>query len=215
MQFKLVQSIWLRIYPKIQIRLNMIDLFTYRHRIGSFSCKQFRSQNASKSQNRGDKLKDNKIHHSAMIIVVYLMTMLLICQSQQTDDGTVESCFGQFMMKNVLKVSAQACSKCNEYLVLRVLRVKTKSVKVVDINFEAKYLNGNIQNQKGIVNMHLNIRSLRLKVIEVKSLVKEHNPHTFGISEAELCKDIIDEKSLKVPGYNILFQISTSFGLTR
>ena len=74
-----------------------------------------------------------------------------------------------------------------------------------DHNFEARYLHGNIIKQKGIVNLHLNIRSLRYKVAEVKYLIKEHNPHIFGISESELNKNVIKEEALKIPGYNILF----------
>ena len=64
--------------------------------------------------------------------------------------------------------------------------------------------------------MHLNIRSLRHKMFEVKCLVKEHNPHIFGISETELVRDTIDEKILKIPGYNILFPSSWSrYGFAR
>ena len=50
---------------------------------------------------------------------------------------------------------------------------------IIDFNFEARYLHGNIQKQKGILNMHLNIRSLRYKVYEVKQLIKQHNPSIF------------------------------------
>ena len=38
-------------------------------------------------------------------------------------------------------------------------------------NFQAKYKNGN--RKKGILNLHLNIRSLNNKVIEVKNLIKQ------------------------------------------
>ena len=76
---------------------------------------------------------------------------------------------------------------------------------IVDHNFEARYLHGNIQKQKGILNMHLNIRSLRYKVYEVKQLIKQHNPSIFGLSECEIKRDRVDEKDLKVPGYDILF----------
>jgi hypothetical protein len=75
--------------------------------------------------------------------------------------------------------------------------------EIIDHNFEARYLYGNIQKQKGILNMHINIRSLRFKVYEIKQLVKEHNPNIFGISECELNKDMVEEKSLKIPGYDI------------
>ena len=78
--------------------------------------------------------------------------------------------------------------------------------EIVDHNFLARYQHGNItQKKKGILNMHLNIRSLRYKVHEVKQVVKEHKPFILGISECELKKDKVDETCLKVPGYDILF----------
>ena len=77
--------------------------------------------------------------------------------------------------------------------------------EIVNHNFEARYINGNIQKMKGILNMHINIRSLKNKVYEVKQIVKENNPTLLGLSECELFKDRIDEKSLKVPGYSIVF----------
>jgi hypothetical protein len=74
---------------------------------------------------------------------------------------------------------------------------RRKSSEIIDHNFLARYINGNIQKKKGILNMHLNIRSLRYKVYEVKQVIKEHNPTILGISECELYKDRIDEKCLK------------------
>ena len=80
------------------------------------------------------------------------------------------------------------------------------SKTIVDHNFLARYQYGNIiQKKKGILNMHLNIRSLRYKVPEVKHVIKQNNPNILGISEAELFKDRIDEICLKIPGYDILF----------
>ena len=76
----------------------------------------------------------------------------------------------------------------------------TKISEIVNHNF-----NGNIQKKKGILNMHLNIRSLRNKVFEVKKVIKDNNPHILGISECELKKENVDEKCLKIPGYDILF----------
>ena len=47
--------------------------------------------------------------------------------------------------------------------------------KRISPNFKARYKYGNIKDQKrGIKNMHLNIRSLRNKVFEVKNIVKEY-----------------------------------------
>ena len=71
-------------------------------------------------------------------------------------------------------------------------------------NFLSRYINGNI-GQKGIRNLHLNIRSLKFKVAEVRNLIKEHAPHILGLSECELKRETISEAELKVPGYTILF----------
>ena len=55
--------------------------------------------------------------------------------------------------------------------------------------------------------MHLNIRSLTNKVLEVKNLVKQHSPNILGLSECELRKvdNQYDESRLKIPGYTALF----------
>ena len=76
------------------------------------------------------------------------------------------------------------------------------------VNFKARYKFGNpVSRSRGIKNFHLNIRSLVNKISEVKSIVKQHNPHILGISEAELRNvgNKFDEKKLKIPGYNLLF----------
>ena len=92
---------------------------------------------------------------------------------------------------------------CGNYFIREGWRIT--SSEIIDHNFLARYVNGNIQKKKGILNMHLNIRSLRYKVYEVKQVIKEHNPTLIGISECELYKDRVDEKCLKIPGYDILF----------
>ena len=84
------------------------------------------------------------------------------------------------------------------------------NIEITDYNFQARSTNGNIQRKKGILNMHLNIRSLKHKVYEVKNIIKEHSPHLIGLSECELKRDNIDEKCLKIPGYDILFPTSWS-----
>ena len=81
----------------------------------------------------------------------------------------------------------------------------TRSLEIIDYNFLARYKNGNIQKKKGILNMHLNIRSLLNKVSEVKNVIKQHNPFIMGISECELKRDRVNEKVFKIPGYDILY----------
>ena len=81
--------------------------------------------------------------------------------------------------------------------------------KRASFNFLARYKHGN-RKQKGILNLHLNIRSLKYKVSEVKNIVKEHSPKIVGLSECELKKENVDVASLKVPGYDLLFPKSWS-----
>ena len=72
-------------------------------------------------------------------------------------------------------------------------------------NFWARYVNGNKTERKGIRNNHLNIRSLRYKVIEVKKIINEQKCHIIGLSECELKKGPnFDIKELKIPGYDLL-----------
>ena len=71
-------------------------------------------------------------------------------------------------------------------------------------NFLSRYLYGN-RNKKGLVNFHVNIRSLKNKVNEVKHIVREDRPDIFGLSEVELNKVSVTENSLKIAEYKTVF----------
>ena len=71
-------------------------------------------------------------------------------------------------------------------------------------NFLSRYLHGN-RKQRGVQNFHLNIRFLKYKVSEIKNIVKEYSPQILGLSECELTSENIDEQTLKVPGYDLIF----------
>ena len=62
----------------------------------------------------------------------------------------------------------------------------------------ARYKYGNKQ-EKGIKNMHINIRSIRNKMQEIKYIVQSHSPHVLGVSETEIHNNQIDVEQLKVP----------------
>ena len=59
--------------------------------------------------------------------------------------------------------------------------------------------------ENGLKNVHVNIRSLKYKIQEVKNIVQNNSPHILGLSEAELKKSTTDISTLKIPGYDILF----------
>ena len=48
-------------------------------------------------------------------------------------------------------------------------------------NFWARYTYGNKEIVKGLKNVHLNIRSLGNKVVEIKNIIQEKKPHIFGV----------------------------------
>ena len=108
------------------------------------------------------------------------------------------------------KLGSDKFSSAQQMLHLYVLGKKQTS------NFLSKYLHGNIK--KGILNLHLNIRSLNTKIVEIKKIVKENTPHIFGLSECELRKvnNQFDETKLKIPGYQVLYPKSwESLGFAR
>ena len=81
-------------------------------------------------------------------------------------------------------------------------------------NFLSKYKYGN--KEKGIKNFHLNIRSLKNKMPEVKNILSSESPDILGLSEVELKKDAVKLASLKVPNYNLLLPKSwASLGSAR
>ena len=75
--------------------------------------------------------------------------------------------------------------------------------KLMESNFKAKYLYGNID--RGLKNIHINVRSLYNKITELKTFMLKEKPHILGVSEAELLKDFHSEAKLKIPGYTTLF----------
>ena len=83
-----------------------------------------------------------------------------------------------FCQYNVL-FKEETCIK--SYKVFRYLDKKSKP------NFLAKYTYGNKQ-QKGLTNFHLNIRSLKNKIPEVKNIINNDSPHIFGLSEVDSLK---------------------------
>ena len=179
----------------------MIDSQTFRIRIGCYGQKIVDLKSSlSRKQTYRNKKSNSLIAKFALLLLLssVLSSMLAVINRRKISHRSLQV---------FIPVQERG---------FRINLMLFSSAEVVDHNFFARYLNGNIQKQKGIINMHLNIRSLRNKVLEVKHLVKEHSPHIFGISEAELWKDKINEIELKVPGYNILFPKSWSkYGYAR
>ena len=71
-------------------------------------------------------------------------------------------------------------------------------------NFNARYLYGNGNVKRGLLNLHINVRSLYKKIEEIKRLIIQEKPHLIGISECELSKRVHDLNTLKIQGYDML-----------
>ena len=186
----------------------MIDIDLYRIRIGCYSqklrSKKFLCKNEYYKQFPWNENQAGK--QVLQIIQLFSKIAVILCLVSSISSS----------------IELGLCSKSNQMVfateqqtsVLAVLGAIGSQVRALEYrrwgkksprNFWARYLNGNINERKGIRNSHLNIRSLRYKVFEIKNIFKEQNPHILGLSECELKKSTsFDIKSLKIPGYNLL-----------
>ena len=145
----------------------MIDICTYRVRIGCFCPISFKQY--FKRLNLSTDKKTN-IWQSFGICVVLA---LLLCTYRNLELRNLKT--SSTSCKHLLSEQASLHSFAERmYLILH------KSIYLRDFNFEARYLYGNIPKEKGIVNLHLNIRSVQFKVAEVRKSIQDHNPHIFG-----------------------------------
>ena len=211
----------------------MIDITLYRYRIGSFNMTSM-NYRFKKSRNDVNSLWSRNfsfkgtlscliVISSVVVIYMWKQTEELIVCGKSSKSKTSPRVLGSWdarlhhgwLIENLESVQAQSqftLNNCGINLSGQTFIEINYFVKqeVKDHNFWARYSNGNGQKKKGILNMHLNIRSLKYKIHEIKNIVKEYGPHILGLSECELLKVNIDEKSLKIPGYDVLYPSSWS-----
>ena len=181
----------------------MIDIVIYRNRIGTFQ-QRLKIRKLDKVSKNARKVKSchnpNPLFLAKLVVLLFILGKLslvsdyfhtphnpVLCQYQQPSQ------LEHFKMGNTLQYP--------------YLPKKTGG------NFYARYTYGNrgVKN-RGVKNMHLNIRSLGNKMSEIKNLIREHKPHVFGLSETEIKKNQkhFDEDKLKIQGYDLLFPKSWS-----
>ena len=179
----------------------MIDIDSYRRNIGLFGQ---RSQSSKYIQYK--LVFDNRrssylflqfiLIGSAIIFQGFSKIFISIAVTDECGIPIIDSIISSYR-----KLVGYVSGIC--FIFLRANHVLTD---MTDHNFWGRYENGNGPKRKGIVNMHLNIRSLKNKMHEIKNVVKEFGPHMLGLSECELYKrDIKNDNLLKVPGYDIMF----------
>ena len=179
----------------------MIDIETYRTRIGQFRPNIRKRKCFYKQENYCWYGKHSLL--TTKFVCKILMLSVLLCGSHAPasygrDPDSQLQLVGGYSRSVHSGADHQGVHCAGQFLCW------PRGGKKATNNFRARYLYGNRQ-KKGIINIHLNIRSLRNKVMEVKNIVKDFSPHILGLSECELRKENCNESILKIPGYNILF----------
>ena len=185
----------------------MIDINLYRFRIGTFRQKNKARKFLRKYElTRNGYSSSENISRTAITKYIKIILILFLLFGTSTRE-----------LRNIHPCHCQRTSSQHIFKGFETTEFFTCSKEVG--NFWARYTQGNKQApRRGIMNMHLNIRSLSHKVFEIKNIVKQHHPHIIGLSECELRKQggHYDESALKVPGYTLLFPKSwSSHGFAR
>ena len=201
----------------------MIDISTYRSRIGLFTHKpknfKFRNiQNFYSTTKNGYEAGKTTFGVIKNIIKIVLILTLLYPTCDVSSSHVLPSLSPATTCPTTPRTTCTRTPGLGS--TTRATQPSYSLGKKQSVNFRARYINGNgNSNPRGIKNSHLNIRSLRNKVFEVKNIVKQNSPHILGLSEVELRKDennTFDESQLKVPGYTTLFPKSWSvYGFAR
>ena len=185
----------------------MLEISLYRSRIGTFYRGGYSSKKSLRKLSRKCRFENDKTGVFILpILRVALKTILILVLTQlflqEHEDPMVGSASKHCMS---MISSTTIFGTCRGATAAKLLQQYQTRGKKQSCNFLAKYVNGN--RVKGIVNAHLNIRSLNNKMGEVKNLIKNHSPNIFGLSECEIRKTnaTFDEKKLKIPGYKIMF----------
>ena len=163
----------------------MIDLVQYRIRIGTFS----QGRKSRKIFLRSSQVRSGRHYKSSFpgvpmkiafcSILVYLVIGFANCQAQPRSIELFH-CFihSIYIQHKIFVLYTPALDIWEEYT-LKGLYSQTG-------NFWARYTNGNGGSQpKGVKCLHLNIRSLKNKVFEIKNIIRQEKPSIFVAYEGK------------------------------
>ena len=205
----------------------MIDINTYRSRIGNFVpmniCRKTRQEFAGDiGRSRSCRISfllqllllvslSSAMLATSFIVVEYtpLTTPVYETHYHNSNSDFLVLLDTSYLVKEYTPLSTPRCFKCchNPNSIGLNKDMEENNKIIIDDsskkpNFVAKIVNGNIQ--RGLFSIHLNIRSLYNKMSDVKNFVKLNKPHILGISETELKKSHHSVNSLKIPGYDLV-----------
>ena len=193
----------------------MVDISIYRSRIGTFiHCRRLRLKKFDKfmlsKKTRGQKAGKAALKSLEIVMKLFILSIFVFSGSPWVPVTPETSTPCSLACSQPPWCSSSTLVSCQWRLTSLLSYQFQIKGKKQSCNFLAKYRNGN--TRKGILNLHLNIRSVKNKIMEVKNIIKSHHPHLLGLSECELKKknNRFDESLLKVPGYVTLFPKSWS-----
>ena len=148
----------------------MIDYAQYRSRTGLFV--------HSKSVSRPVEPSKQCSNRFTMFLIILLM-------STMKGENQSVACSSS---PSIHRYSKEILGSSSVAVKVRVSGVFTSNA--LSGNFFARCYNGNIAAKSGIKICHINVRSLKNKVDEVKSLISNLSPTVIGVSECELCNGV-------------------------
>ena len=154
----------------------MIEIDLYRIRIGKFQQKT--------------QVKIRKVHNEinshgdfkSLLIKIVLLLAVLVASSEGVETKIK---YSSEKMKNIYPCPHLKPPSLGGRTHFQWKQFRTESNNQTK-NKQAKIIHGNIK--RGIINMHVNIRSIYNKLSEVKNLIHKEKPHILGVLEADLKK---------------------------
>ena len=182
----------------------MIDLVAYRQCIGTFSQK-FKNKKFLKYSyfDIENSVNVKNVNNPTNSWISWIRAALIICTIVILNTEGSSALYDSY---DICQIQVKTQNVTRQIIYFKLEDWNCKVWTNFTGNFFARYINGN-GRIKGVRVYHLNIRKLQNKVSEIKKVVKELNPHLFGVSECDLQKysPNFDIEKLKVPGYNIHF----------
>ena len=117
-----------------------------------------------------------------MLVAITIYYLIMVFSQHSFSSSLFQEPASYLLDRNLLRgVDVQSSDQSNSF--------SSPSLIKSSPNLHAKLTYGNQKsNKRGIKNIHLNVRSIRNKLCEVRNIILNEKPHIFGLSECELRK---------------------------
>ena len=157
----------------------MIDIITYRFRIGNFLPKLLRIRTNLKHLSKCGKI------YLGLVFLSFLVTLYI--------DKTL-------LGRPLIYVSTIRSQPLTDNFT--PMQYDVQLLRPISNNFYARYTFGNKRQGMKLVHWNKGSSFLENKIDEIQALIQQHKPHVLGLSEANLFKNH-DMSKVKVPDYEL------------